>query len=101
MGEVKQLLKPLENYQLRDLFRELGLSDATLMNKYEHGTLMAYAEDLIRGWILERDNVLESEEYPGGATWENLKKSLKHCGHNGIAKKITGLEITLNKPIIN
>ena len=85
---MKYLLKSLENYQLRDLFRELGLSDATLMNNYSQSTV-AYAEDLIRAWILERDNVLESEEYPGGATWENLKKSLKHCGHNGIAKKVT------------
>ena len=81
---VKELLEPLENYQLKRLFEELGLSDATLRNKYSHSTA-AYLDDLVRGWIQGRDAVLDR----GGATWESLKKALQRLGHNGIAAKIT------------
>ena len=66
-----------------DLFRELGLSDATVLNKSDD-----YAENLIRAWILGGDDVLKSEKYTGGATWENLKRALVELGHRGIAKSI-------------
>ena len=45
---------------------------------------MAYLDDLVRGWILRRDAVLDR----GGATWESLKKVLQRLGHNGIAANI-------------
>ena len=77
---VKELLKPLNRDELKELFEELGLSDATLRNRYSDST-MAY---LVRGWILRRDAVLDR----GGATWENLKKVLQRLGHNGIAANI-------------
>ena len=60
---VKELLKPLNRDELKELFEELGLSDATLRNKYSDST-MAYLDDLVRGWILRRDAVLDR----GGAT---------------------------------
>ena len=85
---MKKLLKPLDKDQLKGLFEELGLADATLRNKYA-GDAMAYADDLTRAWIQGRDDVLKSEDYPGGPTWENLKKALEELGHNGIADKIT------------
>ena len=80
---VKELLKPLNRCELKELFEELGLSDATLRNRYSDST-MAYLDDLVRGWILRRDAVLDR----GGATWENLKKVLQRLGHNGIAANI-------------
>ena len=80
---VKDLLKPLNRDELKELFEELGLSDATLRNKYSDNT-MAYLDDLVRGWILRRDAVLDR----GGATWESLKKVLQRLGHNGIAANI-------------
>ena len=80
---VKELLKPLDRDELKELFEELGLSDARLRNRYSDST-MAYLDDLVRGWILRRDAVLDR----GGATWENLKKVLQRLGHNGIAANI-------------
>ena len=80
---VKELLKPLNRDELKELFEELGLSDATLRNRYSDNT-MAYLDDLVRGWILRRDAVLDR----GGATWESLKKVLQRLGHNGIAANI-------------
>ena len=77
---VKELLKPLNRDELKELFEELGLSDATLRNRYSDSTMA----DLVRGWILRRDAVLDR----GGATWENLKKVLQRLGHNGIAANI-------------
>ena len=87
VGRVLKHLKPLENFQLKQLFEKLGLFDATLRNKYSK-SVQVYADDLIRAWILGRDNILTSEEYQGGPTMENLKKALKALGHNGIVSKM-------------
>ena len=84
--KVKRLLKPLDNDELKELFEEFGLSDATLLKKYAQG-VNVYANDLVRAWILGKDGVLKSKEYPGGATWGNLKKALTELGH-GIAEEI-------------
>ena len=85
--KAKRLLKSLNKDELKDLFRELGLSDTTVRDKYSEG-VSVYADDLVRSWILERDAVLESEVYLGGATWENLKKALIELKHIGIAGTI-------------
>ena len=87
--KVKSILTNLDKDELKDLFRELALFDATLQNKYYSESVSEYAEDLIRSWILGKDDVLKSEKYCGGPTWENLKKALTACNHNGIAEKIT------------
>ena len=71
--------------ELQDLFMELGLFHATLQDKYS-GSVNAYASDLLRAWILGKDGVLKSDEYQGGATWENLKKALISLDRNGIAQ---------------
>ena len=85
--KVKDLLAHLDKDELKDLFLELGLFDATVLNKYS-GSVSVYANDLIRSWIQGRDDVLKSEVYHGGPTWENLKKALIELNHNGIAEKI-------------
>ena len=80
---VKEILKPLDRDELKELFEELGLYDATLRNRYTD-CAVAYLDDLVRRWILRRDAVLDR----GGATWESLKKALQRLGHNGIAANI-------------
>ena len=80
-------MKYLDKKQLRDLFRELGLANATLQNHFHHYGLNDYAEDLLLAWIKERDNVLSNPEYPGGATWENLRKALTELGHHGAVER--------------
>ena len=48
-----------------------------------------YAEGLIRAWILGDEGVTTaSEDYPGGATWENLRKALNELNHSGIAASV-------------
>ena len=81
--KVKKLLKPLDKDELKELFEELGLSDATLRNKYSYSAVV-YLDDLVRLWIQARDDVLDR----GGATWENLKSALQELGHKGIANEI-------------
>ena len=77
----------MEIDQLKGLFEELGLYDATLRNRYANN-VTAYSDDLTRAWIQGRDGVLKSDDYPGGPTWENLKKALLEIRHKGIADKI-------------
>ena len=72
---------------MKGLFDELGLSDKTLRNRYAD-SVEAYTDDLARSWILEKDGVLTSEDYSGGATWENLTKALVELGHKGIAGNV-------------
>ena len=81
--KVKKLLKPLNKDELKSLFEELGLYDATLRNKYSDSAV-AYLDDLVRSWIQARDDVLDR----GGATRESLKSALQELGHNGIANEI-------------
>ena len=81
--QVKRLLNSLDRDNLKALFEELGLSETTLGNKYSDNAV-AYLDDLVRSWILGKDDVLDR----GGATWENLKSALKKLGHNGIANKV-------------
>ena len=83
-GKVRDLLRHLDRDELKGLFSELGLFNATVMNKFEQA-VRVYADDLIRAWILEKDGVLDKT---GGATWENLKKALKKYNHNGIANHV-------------
>ena len=74
--------------QLKNLFSELGLASKTLLNHFDHYGLDQYADDLFRAWINGRDDVLKKPEYPGGATWDNLRKTLNKQGHVGAARKI-------------
>ena len=83
--KTKGLLQNLEKNELRDLFRELGLTDSTVQNRYSDST-SEYADDLIRCWILGKDYVLKK----GEPTWENLKKTLKKLNHHGIARYLVG-----------
>ena len=81
-------MKFLSKNQLKDLFRELGLADSTLQNCFETADKDEYADNLLHAWINKRDYVLTSTEYPGGPTWENLKKALHNIGHHGAAEAI-------------
>ena len=78
----------LNKEQLRDIFRDLGLADATLQEHYQDYGLDEYAEDLLIAWINKRDDVLDNPDYPGGATWENLRKALAKNGHNGAREQL-------------
>ena len=81
--QVQRLLNSLDRDNLKALFKELGLYETTLGNKYSDSAV-AYLDDLVSSWIQARDDVLER----GGATWENLKSALKKLGHNGIAIEV-------------
>ena len=85
--KVKRLLSSLEKDELKALFEELGLFDVTLRRKYSDND-NAYADYLVRSWIRGDDDVLRSEDYPGGATGENLKKALTKLDRIGIADEI-------------
>ena len=63
--KVKPLLSSLEKDELKNLFEELGLFNATLCRKYSDDV---YADYLVHLWIRGDDEVLRSEDYPGGAT---------------------------------
>ena len=80
-------LQGLKKEELKELFLELGLFDTTVQNNFD-SSRDSYAEDLIRAWILGKDGIGTKEEYKGGATWENLKKSLRKINHPGVAAAI-------------
>ena len=89
LGPAKNILvRRLDKQQLKNLFRELGLADTTLQDHLDHYGLSQYAEDLVHAWINGRDDVLKKPEYPGGATWDNLRKALDKEGHGGAALQI-------------
>ena len=73
--------------ELKEVFRELGLSDHTLTDHYRNYGVGEYAEYLLRAWINERDKV---PNY-GKPTGENLARALKKFGHNVAARKIKHL----------
>ena len=85
--KVKKKLRALKKDELKNIFEELGLFRSTLENKYGDD-IIVYADDLICAWILGRDDVLTSDDYPGGPTWENLIRALREFGHNGVANDI-------------
>ena len=88
MRRAKGCLKHLDRDELKDLFQELGLYHSTVQNNYSGSTRAEYSERLIRDWIRGEDGVLTSEDYSGGATWENLRKALKELNHHGVANDI-------------
>ena len=88
---TKRCLQHLKKEELKQLFQELGLYHATVMDNFSDSSQGGYAEDLIRSWIVGRDGVLMSEVYRGGATWENLTKALRTINHHGIADSIIPL----------
>ncbi|CAI8051843.1 hypothetical protein GBAR_LOCUS28378 [Geodia barretti] len=85
---AKRHLQHLSKQELKDIFLELGLFDATVRDNLTDSSRDSYAEDLIRAWILGRDGIMIKEEYKGGATWENLKKALRNINHPGVAATI-------------
>ena len=85
--KVSKYLKQLDKDELKDMFRELGLSYKTVKNKYTDSDAV-YADDLICAWILKKDSVMTAKEYPGGPTWNNLMKALREISHQGIADQI-------------
>ena len=85
---VKGCLDNLDKEDLKQLFQELGLFHSTVQNNFSDSSRNSYAEDLIQSWILGKDEVLNSEQYIGGATWENLRKALTKINHHGVAERI-------------
>ena len=88
IGDTKKILvKYLNKGHLRDLFRELGLANATLQNTYENSSISQYADDLLQAWINKKDGVQEK----GGPTWEGLERALTKERHHGAADEIQNL----------
>jgi hypothetical protein len=85
---AKRHLQHLSKQEMKELFLELGLFDATVRDNFTDSSRDTYAEDLIRAWILGKDGIMIKEEYKGGATWENLKKALRNINHPGVAAAI-------------
>ena len=81
---VQDHLKNLTKEELKHLFRILGLSTATVENRYEGTGVMAYRDYLVKKWILQDDEV----QGKGGATWKSLQAALKDIGKTGIANAI-------------
>jgi hypothetical protein len=89
--DIGKHLKDLQKDELKHLFRELGLYSSTVENTYAGSSRDAYADDLIRAWILGKDGVLlppKSRVYAGGATRRNLKKALTEMKYHGVAARI-------------
>ena len=70
------LVKYLNKSELRDLFNRLGLADHTLQDCFDMAGKDDYAREMLKAWKNKKDNVLTSTDYPGGPTWENLRKAL-------------------------
>ena len=86
VGSVMDILQELNHMELKNLFTELGIKNATLQKNYQQG-FDVYADDLIRTWI-KGNQMVERPKYQGGATRENLKKALNKLGFHGTASKI-------------
>ena len=85
------LAKYLSKSELRDLFNRLGLSDHTLQDCFVTAGINDYAREMLKAWKNKKDNVLTSTDYPGGPTWENLRKALTDMGHHGAADEMENL----------
>ena len=85
------LVKYLSKSELRDLFNRLGLADHTLQDCFVTAGKDDYARDMLKAWKNKKDNVLTSTDYPGGPTWENLRKALTDMGHHGAADEMENL----------
>ena len=82
--DLNYILDTLQNLnieEIKSLGRCLGLSDSTVTNN-ESCSIKSYLEDIMRAWILKRDNV-------GEPTIDNLRKALEAKGPRGIAQKLT------------
>ena len=85
------LAKYLSKSELRDLFNRLGLSDHTLQDCFVTAGINDYAREMLKAWKNKKDNVLTSTDYPGGPTWENLRKALTDMGHHGAVVEMENL----------
>ena len=73
---------------IQRLFTTLGLSEITVGGFHEIHDKKQYAHGLLVAWRNEQDDVLKSTDYPGGPTWENLRKALTDIGHLGTANRL-------------
>ena len=80
---TRDVLRDLNNEQLRNIGRRLGLSNNTVNNCFDSST-DSYCSEMLTAWMSERDDVTEC----GGATWENLRRALQDEGLNGHAARI-------------
>ena len=80
------LAKHLKRDDIFTLFIELGLSETTVNAEYDITDIKKYARGLLVAWRNGQDDVLT--KYPGGSTWENLRKALTDIGHRGTANKL-------------
>ena len=68
------MLKKLKKSELRDLFLALKLSQITVENNYAGSEKDEYLHDLLRKWILGKDNAV-------AATWEHFEQAINRLGY--------------------
>ena len=83
--EVSEYLTCLNKEELKILGKILGLSHATVTNRFD-SSVAVYLSSIVEAWLLKQDKVAEK----GGPSWSSLEAALRHVllGHNGIADKI-------------
>ena len=79
--DLNYILQNLNKEDIKSIGRCLGLGDSTVTNN-ESCSKKSYLEDIMRAWILKRDNV-------GEPTIDNLRKALEAKGQRGIVQKLT------------
>ena len=84
LNYILDTLQNLNKEDIKSLGRCLGLCDSTVTNT-ESCSKKSYLEDIMRAWILKKDNVLTV----GEPTIDNLRKALEAKGQRGIAQKLT------------
>ena len=84
LNYILDTLQNLNKEEIKSLGRCLGLSQSTVTNT-ESFTTKSYLEDVMRAWMMKKDNVVEK----GEPTIDNLRKALEAEGQRGIAQKLT------------
>ena len=82
--DLNYILQNLNKEDIKSLGRCLGLSDSTVTNT-ESCSKKSYLEDIMRAWMMKRDNVVGK----GEPTIDNLRKALEAEGQRGIVQKLT------------
>ena len=81
---VLDILKDLNKEEIKSLGCRLGLSQSTVTNT-ESFTTKSYLKDIMRAWMMKKDDVLTV----GEPTIDNLRKALEAEGQRGIAQTLT------------
>ena len=82
LNYILDTLQNLNKEEIKSLGCRLGLSDSTVTNN-ESCSKKSYLEDIMRAWMMKRDNVVGQ----GEPTLDNLRKALEAEGQRGIVQE--------------